>query len=292
MKDKPSTTDCKGTQHPASHIARICIESLYTELVAYPKPGLVSLIDCGSHSDMTAQTLFRSIFALRRYFRDIAAAASRHIEFKALQKLGILAESRMLRATAGINTHRGAIFNLGLLAAAAAYRSAGIAGDRGTLGDIVHAEWGPQIMLACGKENSHGSNARKLYGAGGARCEAAQGFPHVFTVGLPSFLQTLHRTADVNRAAVQCFFNLMAVVEDTNLLHRGGPGGLDFARTQAKAFLEKGGVLQTDWKTQAIAIHDEFVVCNLSPGGSADLLATTICAAGFDRLDGVRSCCR
>ena len=284
MLIKASLAHDTHIQNVAPRIARIGISSLYMELAAYPKPGLVSLIDCGSHSDMNAHTFFRSILALRQYFKDIASAASRQIEFDALQKLGIIAESRMLEATAGINTHRGAIFNLGLLSAAAAYKSVGLS-EIDTLGDIVRVEWGTQIMRGCGRKPSHGQDARLQYGACGARGEAALGFPHVFTVGLPTFQQTLSKTSDLNMAEVQCFFSLMAVLVDTNLLYRGGQAGLDFAQVEAKMFLESGGVFQPDWKEQAISIHDKFVARNLSPGGTADLLAATLFAAGINRLN-------
>jgi triphosphoribosyl-dephospho-CoA synthase len=84
-----------------------------------PKPGLVCPGDNGSHPDMSAALLWRSLFSLRHYFRAIALAGYQRTPFSELQQLGIAAELRMLRATGGVNAHRGAIFNLGLLAAAA-----------------------------------------------------------------------------------------------------------------------------------------------------------------------------
>ncbi len=95
------------------------MRSLYQELALYPKPGLVSFRDNGAHRDMNAATFVRSLFSLRGYFVAIAAAGMRDAGFAELQQLGLAAESRMLRATRGINTHRGAIFTHGMLAAAA-----------------------------------------------------------------------------------------------------------------------------------------------------------------------------
>lgn len=103
----------------AHHIARLAVRSLYQELALYPKPGLVSFLDNGAHRDMNAATFMRSLFSLRGYFVATAAAGMRDAEFNELQQLGLAAESRMLLATRGINTHRGAIFTLGMLAAAA-----------------------------------------------------------------------------------------------------------------------------------------------------------------------------
>jgi triphosphoribosyl-dephospho-CoA synthase len=105
-------------QARAHRIARLAVRSLYHELALYPKPGLVSLRDNGAHRDMDAATFVRSLFSLRGYFATIAAAGMRDAGLAELQQLGIAAESRMLQATRGINTHRGAIFTLGLLAAA------------------------------------------------------------------------------------------------------------------------------------------------------------------------------
>src|SRR6478736_3489767 len=100
-------------------IGRAAIRALHTELLLYPKPGLVSAIDNGAHDDMDAGTFLRSIFALRHYFKAIASAGAAGSPFPILQHLGIEAEQRMLRATGGVNTHRGGIFCMGLLAAAA-----------------------------------------------------------------------------------------------------------------------------------------------------------------------------
>src|SRR5450830_1577900 len=105
-------------------MAREAVRSLYQELVLYPKPGLVSLVDNGSHQDMDAATFMRSLFSLRRYFLAIAEAGARGAPFSLLKQLGVQAERRMLSATGGVNTHRGAIFSLGMLCAAVAWSRA------------------------------------------------------------------------------------------------------------------------------------------------------------------------
>jgi len=100
-------------------IGRAATLALHDELALTPKPGLVTLVDNGSHDDMDAHTFMRSLFALRRYFVQIAEAGHEGAAFPELERCGIAAEARMLAATKGINTHRGAIFMLGLLCAAA-----------------------------------------------------------------------------------------------------------------------------------------------------------------------------
>ena len=101
-----------------ARIGRLAIRSLYRELALAPKPGLVTPLGNGSHGDMNFATFLRSLVALRDYFPAITACGRQLPAFAALQQLGITAEAAMLAATAGINTHRGAIFNLGLLCAA------------------------------------------------------------------------------------------------------------------------------------------------------------------------------
>jgi triphosphoribosyl-dephospho-CoA synthase len=126
----------------AATVARSAIASLWAELALFPKPGLVSLRDAGAHTDMNASTFIASLFALSRYFDDVAAAGAQRAPFTRLQALGIRAEAAMLAATGGVNTHRGAIFSMGLLCAAAARAHAiGVAPTDSALRGILLDEW-------------------------------------------------------------------------------------------------------------------------------------------------------
>jgi triphosphoribosyl-dephospho-CoA synthase len=125
--------------------------------------------------------------------------------------------------------------------------------------------------------------AGRRYGAGGARQEAARGFPSVYEVGLPAFRAALRATAgDAAAARVQACFALIAILEDTNLLHRGGANGLRFAQQYAQRFLDTGGVRQPHWQARAEAAHHAFVERRLSPGGAADGLAMSLFAADLE----------
>jgi triphosphoribosyl-dephospho-CoA synthase len=235
----------------------------------------VSPVDAGSHDDMDMTTFMRSLFALRGYFSGIAAAGAEDADFGILQTLGIAAERRMLTATGGVNTHRGAIFCLGLLAAAAGWRHArGLPISRLDLGRTVAARWGDEIEAAASPSESHGQQVARRYGAGGARWEAARGFPTLHEVAVPELCSALDRSGCARRASVQTLFAIMAVLDDTNLLHRGGMAGLTFVKEAAKRFLDRGGVFRSDWETEAVALHQACVARHLSPGGAADVLAT------------------
>ncbi len=269
-------------EHHADELGRLASLCLKLEVTTFPKPGLVSHIDNGSHSDMDAGLLCRSADTLAPYFRDLALAGSERAGMNRLRAIGVAAERAMLLATAGVNTHRGAIFGLGLLCAAAGYRKTH--GARRSLGRLVCERWGEAILSGPVSLRSHGALAQRRYGAGGARAEAACGFPSVYEVGLPALHAARELTpGDEEAARVQTCMTLIASVTDTNVLHRGGSDGLQFAQASASAFLATGGVGRPDWREQADDVHQAFVARNLSPGGSADLLAMTLFV---DRLEG------
>ena len=261
----------------AHRIARLAIRSLYHELALYPKPGLVSFRDNGAHCDMNADTFVRSLFSLRGYFVAIAAAGMRDARFPELQQLGIAAESHMLRATRGINTHRGAIFTHGILAAAAGCASArNIDSTDDNLRDIVVSNWSRDlraIAVARAATPSHGQMMAARHGVTGARGEALQGFPSVFDIALPALRSALARGADTSVALLHAFFVLLAVTPDTNVLFRGGAEGLMFIQEKAGEFLGRGSVFEPGWHERAESLHRQCSTRNLSPGGCADLLA-------------------
>jgi triphosphoribosyl-dephospho-CoA synthase len=258
----------------ASFIGRAAIRALYDELSLYPKPGLVSFVDNGAHDDMDAATFMRGIFALRHYFKAITEAGASGSPFPVLQHLGIEAERRMLRATGGVNTHRGGIFCIGLFAAAAGWRRhRGLGRNAQALADTIASVWGDGIADAGrASADSHGDRAVQLYGARGARSEALLGFPTLLRVALPTLHSTFMRLGCWERARVQSLFAAMAVLQDTNLLHRGGMEGLRFVQAAARDFLDRDGVYSPAWRDRALALHGDCVALNLSPGGAADIL--------------------
>jgi triphosphoribosyl-dephospho-CoA synthase len=261
----------------ARHIALLAVRSLYHELALYPKPGLVSFRDNGAHLDMDAAIFMRSLFSLRGYFVAIAAEGTHAARFAELQQLGLAAESRMLRATNGINTHRGAIFTLGILAAAAGCAAArnSYPSDENLRG-IVISNWSRDlraVTLARTAAPSHGQLMAARHGVTGARGEALLGFPSVFEIALPALRDALGRGADTRHALLHTLFVLLAATMDTNVLFRGGAEGLKFIRTQAGEFLGLGSVFSSGWQQRAESLHRQCSAKNLSPGGCADLLA-------------------
>ena len=264
-----------GAAAEVLRVGRAAVAALYDELALEPKPGLVSFRDSGSHDDMDARTFMRSLFALRHSFARLAALGASDAHFSALEHSGIEAETRMLRATAGINTHRGAIFCLGLLCASAGNliaRGADLqaAAIRRTLID----RWGESLaQRAAQTRPSNGAAVVRRLGLNGASAEAARGFPVLFETTLPALRAATARGAALRQARVDALFHTVAVLDDTNLAHRGGLAGLRFAQRAALDYLRAGGASRPDGLEHARQVHCEFVRHRLSPGGAADLLS-------------------
>ena len=137
--------------------------------------------------------------------------------------------------------------------------------------------WGPALSERAAQVRrrppaSNGQRAARAHGLRSAGDEAALGFPVLFEVCLPALRQARRAGWPDRRARVQALFATLAVLDDTNLVHRGGIEGLHFARQQARGFLNQGGAQGADWPERARAIHARFVARRLSPGGAADLL--------------------
>nr|WP_254504111.1 triphosphoribosyl-dephospho-CoA synthase MdcB [Duganella vulcania] len=287
----PNADDRRMRRSFAGNVARLAVGSLHAELCLYPKPGLVSPVDTGSHDDMDAQTFMRSLFSLRHYFRKICLAGWDDAPFARLKQLGIEAEAAMLRATNGINTHRGAIFSLGLLCA-----TAGRAHAQGTpmtpaaLRAAMLIRWGAELAMhaAPAGDNSNGLRVAARYAVSGAREEGALGLPSVFEIGVPALQASRARGAGMTHARIDTLFTLMATINDSNVYHRAGPQGAQTVRTHAQRFIDLGGTANASWREEALSSHRAFVRQRLSPGGAADLLAATCLVHAFAALESGR----
>ncbi|MEG0225442.1 MAG: triphosphoribosyl-dephospho-CoA synthase MdcB [Comamonas sp.] len=257
-------------------IGRAATLALHDELSLAPKPGLVTLLDNGSHDDMDAHSFMRSLFALRHYFTQIAQAGRDGAGFAVLEQCGIAAEARMLRATGGINTHRGAIFMIGLLCAAA---GAVLREHEGVLHpELLRATlrqyWGQALTLRSQRASTlPGGIASRRYGLRGASEEAALGFPVLFETTLPALTTAFKRGLKPREARLEALMHTIAVLDDSNLAHRGGLEGLRHAQQLAQAFLARGGMSRPEGLVELQAVAEAFVARRLSPGGAADTLA-------------------
>lgn len=273
---------------PATHrLGRLAVASLHAELSCSPKPGLVTPFSRGSHHDMDVATFMRSLFALRGYFTAVAAQGARAPDFEPLRALGLAAEARMLAATGGVNTHRGAIFSLGLLVAGAARLEVRY-GRPACADEVCRAvsDWQQPLLGAPLDPLSPGQRACRAHGIEGVREQAARGFPLLREVAVPALRDARLQGSDEEAARVHALMSLVAVTDDLNLLHRGGMAGLRLAQAQAARFLAQGSVQQPDWRAQVARISRRFEARRLSPGGSADLLACALFLLAQQSADG------
>lgn len=253
-------------------LSLIAQSALHDELLTYPKPGLVSHIDNGSHLDMNYITFRTSINTLGEYFKNVALVASdNNHQFHMLKSLAIEAEHKMLAATNQINTHRGSIFILGMVIAATTHCLANKLPYSYISSTIIKLYKNDlsehQINI-----NSHGSKMRKYYKLEGILDSAMSGFPLLFS--MVNKLQELKQSYTEIDATLMVFFHIMQGLDDINLLYRGGVDGLNFARAEALSILKITDPII--FRRQAYKLHQVFIVRNLSPGGCADILAATI----------------
>jgi holo-ACP synthase/triphosphoribosyl-dephospho-CoA synthase len=251
----------------AGWLARAAHDSLLDELHTTPKPGLVDMNNNGAHPDMDAAMFEKSADALLPYFEDAARMGMELCGMKALRERGKRAEEEMFAATGGVNTHKGLIYSMGLLLAGMG-RSL-VEGGSCTEHAASLANEDAEAMLGetLAAPVTNGGAAYKEYGARGATGEAAAGFP--------SALYCLGRLAAYRKSgclepAALALCDCMAMLGDTNLLHRGGMEGLEFARRSAA---EISAMSAEDRVAALEELDREMIVRGLSPGGSADMLA-------------------
>lgn len=269
--------------HDAQVLGSLAERSLLFEVSASPKPGLVDRENSGSHRDMDFFSFLTSSSALQPYFIQFARLGmeTAHLRpaetFRRLRLPGKLAEQAMYQATGGINTHKGAIFTLGLLCAAAGRLKKhnrtpeAICRECAAMTDgIVSRELG-----AITPENAC-TNGQKLYaryGITGIRGQAEAGFPAVLGTGLPVLKENLAHGRSLNDAACAALLHLLCKTQDTNLIARADPDQWQRTVQRVQDLLNRSPLPTPE---QLRELDREFVRMNLSPGGTADLLAASL----------------
>ena len=267
-------------QHP---FAELAAEALYREIRLTPKPGLVDRVNSGAHRDMNYALFMASIAAIAPWFtaffnvgRETARLAGPQT-LRAIRPVGLACEQAMFNATGGVNTHKGGIFSLGLLCAAAGrltQRQESLTQrslcdeSRAICAGIVDRE-----LKNRGVAKTKGEQQFQAYGLTGARGEAESGFATVRHAGLAHFEMALRQGASEDDALLRMLLGLMAANPDTNLVSRGGIKGLNYARRYSRRILAVKH-LTPEKRVNALTNMDvQFIRRNLSPGGSADLIA-------------------
>ena len=260
----------------AGQLAELARQALVAEVELTPKPGLVDRRGAGAHSDLSLDLMRQSAAAIAPYFEAMGESAQSMPFERGLRSevaaIGRAAESAMLQTTNGSNAHKGAIWILGLLVTAASrgidLNPAAIAQDAAFLARLPDRAQ-PQLL-------SHGEMVRARYGATGARGEAFAGFPHVLHVGLPTLRAERNRARTETNSRLWALLNIMARLEDTCVLYRGGAEGLAIVQEGASDALLAGGPGSVAGELAMLRLDQELLIRNISPGGAADLLAATL----------------
>ncbi|MGL4741648.1 MAG: triphosphoribosyl-dephospho-CoA synthase CitG [Sarcina sp.] len=264
-------------------LAEFASRAMMYEVSCYPSPGLVSPISNGSHKDMNYYTFLDSIAVLNKYMYDFALVGGKEYDledmFLKIREIGIRAEADMFKATKGINTHKGMIFLMGITISVLAY---GIRYEfdfekiqelvkamcKGLSGELKLAKTKPE------KERTHGEKLYIKYNFLGIRGEAEKGIPLAFETGLKAYEEA--ENLKVNERILQTLITIMSKCEDSTILHRKDKDSLEFVQNISRSLLKQGGIYNEETIKKLYELNDIFIEKNISPGGSADILAITI----------------
>jgi len=282
----------------ARRAAQQAQRALIYEVAITPKPGLVDRANAGAHADMDIFTFIDSACALREYFEVCTQTGLAFREkkpqdcFDALRTPGLVAEQAMNCATGGVNTHKGAIFSLGIYCAALGMGYDGSSSDAQQAlvrcGEMTRGRMAQELERIDKQEaRTFGEAIYKKSRIGGVRAEAASGFAAVREASLPMLRAALEAGLGLNDAGLCALISLMARTQDTNAVRRGGEDAAERLRESAQELFIcidgylKDGTLgkQIEAVRQTLIRWDEMLSeKHISPGGCADLLALTLFA--------------
>ena len=315
--DQPAFVCARSRAHSVdellTHIRRTIEEArlaqalrfaLVEELDTTPKPGLVDQHDNGAHTDMDHTLFLRSIDAVVPHLTRMGMAGydwqgDLSGLFPVIQRIGVEAEQAMFCATGGVNTHKGAIFTLGILAASVGYldghpETGAIDGpiqpahvsQTATLicRDAMAAQFSAmdekkrQLDAGADIPLTHGERIYCELGIRGIREEAARGFPTVFTVALPRLQGAgAHDQDTFNTAKLTALLAVMSQLDDSNVIARANMSGLTWVKQTSQTMLSQlENPESPDLIPQLSRLNALFIQRNISPGGAADLLGAAL----------------
>ncbi|MBQ7561290.1 MAG: triphosphoribosyl-dephospho-CoA synthase CitG [Synergistaceae bacterium] len=280
------TTTTMRTSKASKNLGSLALESMLIEVSVTPKPGLIDRNNSGAHRDMGFFTFMKSAASLNSCFEDFAQAgviAGQEkllpvLLFPELRRIGIIAENDMFRATQGVNTHKGEIFSLGVLSAAAGYLSGmneNIDSDSvmSLAGKICEGLCARDFAESRKKSRNELTKGEKIfidYNITGIRGEAESGYKSVKDISLPALRKYLSENFTLNDSLAKTLIHLIAFAQDTNIISRHDLETAKNVMDSARKILENGADLD-----DIFMLDQEFIQRNISPGGSGDLLAVT-----------------
>ncbi|MDD2979970.1 MAG: triphosphoribosyl-dephospho-CoA synthase CitG [Hespellia sp.] len=271
-------------------IGTLAKKAMLDEVFTTPKPGLVDCYSNGAHTDMDLRTFQKSADVITPYLIQMCETGAYSPKliadtFAEIREIGMEAEKAMYQATGGVNTHKGMIFSMGIMAASAGYCiSHGYQMTENTLffleqklvRDTLLKEMRVLRETEQELQTTNGENLYRRTGIEGIRGEAVSGYESVRKHALPVFYRGMKDGRDYNCVKLQTLFSLMKWVQDSNIGSRRGEQTLEMVHRCADTFLKNGGAYQRDAVEQLKQMDAFFIVENISAGGCADLLAVTI----------------
>jgi triphosphoribosyl-dephospho-CoA synthase len=273
----------------AERLADLAVDALIDEADLSPKPALVDRRGNGAHTDLHLGLMHASALALWPAFKEMAETAIEMGEVglplrEAIGLIGREGEQAMLATTNGVNTHRGAIWALGLLVAAVALQpqstAAGSIALRAARLALLDDRYAPRPL-------SHGAQVAQRYGARGAREEAQLGFPAVTQRALPQLKRSRAAGHGEQNARLDALLAIMTNLADTCVLYRAGEEGLSTMQLGAQAVLDAGGSASLAGRRRLHELDQQLIALNASPGGAADLLAACLFIDRIESGDGI-----
>ena len=286
-------------------IAHLATQALQAELDTTPKPGLVDKDNNGAHRDMDYALMQLSINTLHPYFVRLAflGFADTLPSHTVIRDAGIEAEKAMLAATNGVNTHKGALFSMGLAVVAAAYEEKKAAANKEERGKEREEEYLSSLQLTIkalaasfpDTSGTHGSKAKQLSNGTttikGALDNAREGYEKLFAEWLP-FYNERRKSHDAH-ALHKTLLRIMCDLDDTNVIYRTNVATAEEVKQEARALLasfeeayaaedkEKcaSAIEEKCASAELLALKDmdrRYTERNISPGGAADMLSLTV----------------
>ena len=245
-------------------IAHLATRALQAELDTKPKPGLVDKRDNGAHRDMDHALMLRSIRALHPYFIRLAqlGCSSPQPPHDDIVRIGIEAERAMFEATGGVNTYKGALFSMGLAVIAAG--GAALCHNTNAMSSSI-AALASRFPITKG---THGSEAKTRACLKGALDNARDGYRMLFEAWLP-FYETCVESADPY-ALHKTLLRIMCDLDDTKIVYRTSLATMLQVKEESKQLLQSFSIMGLE------TMNSKFMRCNISPGGSADMLSLVV----------------
>ena len=268
-------------------IGHLASMALQAELDTTPKPGLVDRNDNGAHCDMDHALMQRSIKALHPYFVRLAKLGFTDKQpcHDEIVHIGIEAEREMFKATGGVNTHKGALFSIGLAAVALAGEAFCRITQAEGCGTMAYNDVNSKQIQSLSNSiaslarlfpdtnGTHGSKAKANNILKGALDNAREGYTQLFKAWLPFYIDRI--AEGDNYALHKTLLRIMCDLDDTNIVYRTSMETMQEVKTEARQMLDTSRNI-VNFEAALQAMNTDYIHRNISPGGSADMLSLVV----------------